>query len=280
MATTVNQWLFENIMPQLPKKWMSHYVGKAAHFQVPGPVNQQLIKRFAKFYNIDINEAEKSLGEYKSLGEFFSRKLKDGARPIDGEVVHPCDGLLLESGKVHQELLIQAKGKSFSLDEFVPDNPWFDDFKGGSFFTYYLAPHNYHRVHSPVSGQIKWSTLVPGELWPVNKWSVRSVDDLYAINERVAAGIETPQGKVILVMVGATNVGSMSFKFDPNIKTNSRNKKQNVHRQYDEGRSIEVGEEFGIFHLGSTVVALYDGNWGFNHQDRKKVLMGEKFNQA
>ena len=267
----------EQLLPQLPKKWLSHFVGRAAHFNIPKKMNRQLVKSFASYYKIDLSEIEKPFEDYHSLGEFFSRKLKPGARPIMGDVVHPCDGLLIESGKIHDELLIQAKGKSFSLDDFLPENPWSDDFKKGSFFTYYLAPHNYHRVHSPVSGEVIWSTLVPGELWPVNSWSVKNIDGLYAVNERVASGIQTENGKIIMVMVGATNVGSMSFTFDPNIKTNNPRKKEVVHRNYDEGRPLKTGDEFGTFHLGSTVVLLFEESWDFHHQIRQKVLMGGKF---
>ncbi len=276
MAETVNNFLYDQVVPQLPKKWLSHVVGKLAHLKIPQQVNRQLIRSFANHYNIDLSEIEKPLEDYKTLGEFFSRALKADARPIQGEVVHPCDSVLIESGRIHDELLIQAKGKSYRLSEFLPDNPWEQEFKKGSFFTYYLAPHNYHRVHSPVTGEVKWTTVVPGELWPVNSWSVKNVNDLYAINERVVTGIETERGKVILVMVGATNVGSMSFSFDPNIQTNNPRKKERVHREYAQGRPLQVGDEFGVFHLGSTVVAIYDSHWNLGHRQREAVRMGEK----
>ncbi len=276
MSSAMNDWLYDQVIPQLPKKWMSHYVGKAAHLNLPSAVRKRMIKKFARLYKIDLSEIEKPIEDYSSLGEFFSRRLKPNARPIESDLVAPCDGLLIESGKVHSELLIQAKGKLYSLDDFLPDNPWSSDFKQGSFFTFYLAPHNYHRVHSPVKGHIKWSTVVPGELWPVNKWSVKNIKNLYAQNERVISGIETEKGRVILVMVGATNVGSMSFTFDPNIRTNLVKKTEVVHRSYNDGREVEVGEEFGTFHLGSTVVCLFDENWGLCHQKRRKVKMGQK----
>ncbi len=272
----MTSFLYDQVIPQLPKKWMSHYLGAAAHLKLPGRVSQRLIKKFAKYYNIDLTEIEKPLQEYTSLGDFFSRRLQPEARPILGDVIHPCDGVLIESGRIHDQLLIQAKGKSYSVNDFLPNNPWAEDFQEGSFFTYYLAPHNYHRVHSPVTGLVMWSTTVPGELWPVNSWSVKNVDGLYAVNERVISGLQTDRGKMILVMVGATNVGAMSFTFDPNIKTNLPNKKEVVHRSYDEGRPLKVGDEFGTFHLGSTVVALYSREWDFGHRDREAVLMGQK----
>lgn len=273
-----NHFFYDQVVAQLPKKWMSHYVGVVAHAKTPQKMNQKIIKAFAKHYKINLSEIEKPLEEYQSLGEFFSRALKEGARPIQGEVIHPCDSVLIESGQIHENILIQAKGKSFSLEQFIPESPWLEDFRDGSFFTYYLAPHNYHRVHSPVAGKVEWSTVVPGELWPVNSWSVKNVDGLYAINERVVTGIQTEKGKVVVVMVGATNVGSISMKYDQNIKTNSPKKKEVVHRQYPEARPLHVGEELGTFHLGSTAVVLYEPSFNFSHIDRKAVLMGEKFN--
>lgn len=268
---------YDQVLPQLPKRWLSHYLGAAAHMNVPGKVNRRVVKAFADFYKINLNEMEKPLEEYHSLGEFFSRKLKVGARPIYGEVIHPCDSTLINSGKINGEILIQAKGKTFTLDNFIPENPWSEDFNEGSFFTYYLAPHNYHRVHAPVTGEVQWSTIVPGELWPVNSWSVKNIDGLYVINERVACGIQTPHGKVIVVMVGATNVGSISMSFDPNIKTNRPKKRELVHRLYPEGRPLKVGDELGAFHLGSTVIVLYDSSWRFNHRSVQEVQMGQKF---
>ncbi len=274
---TLNHFFYDQLMTQLPKKWLSHYVGRLSHLQAPSRLNQNIIKAFAQYYKIDCDEAEKALSEYSSLGEFFSRKLKSGARPIEADVVHPCDSAIVSSGLIHEELLIQAKGKTFKLGEFVPENPWFDDFKAGSFFTYYLAPHNYHRVHSPFKASVQWSTVVPGELWPVNSWSVKNIDRLYSVNERVAVGLSSPKGKAILVMVGATNVGSMSFSFDPNIRTNYLQKKEVVHRAYSDDRQLLAGEELGVFHLGSTVVLLYDQSWGFSYRPNKEVRMGEKF---
>lgn len=274
---SIQSAFYDQFIQQLPKKWLSHYVGKVSHWRVPMPLNQNLIKAFAHYYKIDLSEAEKDIEEYGSLGEFFSRKLKAEARPIQGDVIHPCDSVLVSSGKIHEETLIQAKGKTFKLKDFVPENPWLDDFKAGSFFTYYLAPHNYHRVHAPFNAEVSWSTVVPGELWPVNSWSVKKIDQLYAVNERVAVGLEGAKGKAILVMVGATNVGSMSFSFDPNIRTNYLQKKEVVHRRYTDQRVMRVGDELGTFHLGSTVVMLYDSNFAFNHRPVQEVKMGERF---
>ncbi len=270
-------FLYQKLLHQLPKKWMSHYLGALAHFNGPSSVNRKIIKSFASHYGVDLSELEKPIDEYKSLGDFFSRRLKPGVRPIKGSLIHPCDGTIIESGRIYDQILIQAKGKSYKLSEFIPDNPWVENFREGSFFTYYLAPHNYHRVHSPTNCEVRWSLLIPGELWPVNSWSVKNLKNLYVTNERVITGLECDQGQVILAMVGATNVGSISLAFDPNIKTNSPGKKERIFRQYSEGRILKVGEDFGAFHLGSTMILLFDKHWDFSYRKRQKVKLGEIF---
>ena len=267
--------VYDQILPQLPKKWVSHYFGQAAHKALPEKLSQTLIKAYIKLYDIDPSEAEKDLQEYKSVGDFFSRALKQGARPIEGDLIHPCDGRLIQSGNIFEGTLIQAKGKSYKLNEFVPENPWPDAFEGVTFLTYYLAPHNYHRVHTPLESEVSWVQVVPGELWPVNGWSVKRVDRLYAVNERVAVGLKTEKGQAILVMVGATNVGSMSFSFDSRIRTNQRPRMESYLKSYEEPHALSVGEELGTFHMGSTVVLLLDKNHKLSFQDKKDVQMGQ-----
>src|SRR5690606_21741857 len=127
--------------------------------------------------------------------------------------------------------------------------------EGGGYLTYYLCPTDYHRVHSPVSGQLLHALHVPGTLWPVNAMSVQQTEELFLVNERLVMELKTPQGPVFVVMVGATNVGQMSASFDPKIVTNRR--VLAGRKDYDPPISIKVGEELGIFHMGSTVVVLY-----------------------
>ncbi len=276
-AMILNEFLYKRLLARLPKNRMSHYLGVLAHFKGSDSFNRKIIKKFASHYRIDLNEIEKPIEEYKSLGDFFSRRLKPGARPVKGPLIHPCDGTLIESGKIYDQVLIQAKGKSYKLSELTPDNPWMENFRKGSFFTYYLAPHNYHRVHSPVDCKVKWSVLIPGELWPVNSWSVKNIKNLYCINERVVTGLEYDRGQMILVLVGATNVGSISLDFDPDIKTNSQRKRQRIFRHYPETRNLKVGDNFGAFRLGSTVIMLFDNHWDFSYKQRQEVKIGEKF---
>lgn len=276
LSKVLRNQLMSMVMPQLPKKYLSYYVGNVAYNQWPKPLSELSVKMFAKLVGINVSEAEKPIDEYRTVGEFFSRKLKDGARPIQGAEVHPCDSRITQSGKIVEGVLIQAKGIKYTLEEFLPQTPWADELEKGTFTTYYLSPKDYHRVHAPKTGKIKWVKYFPGELWPVNFWSLRNIPGVLAINERVAIGLETPQGRMILVMVGATNVGSMSFAFDPSIKTNQYPfKNQRTLIEYPKAKSISVGDEMGTFNLGSTVVMLTVPEMNWPVCEPRVVKMGE-----
>lgn len=276
MRSLRNQVL-STVMPQLPKKVLSHYVGKFAFGELPQPISKLSVKAFAQLFSINVDEAEKPINEYKNIGDFFARRLKPGVRPILGERVHPCDGRITQGGKIFEGILIQAKGIKYTMEKLLPQTPWVDDMENGTFTTYYLSPKDYHRVHSPVSGKIIWLKYFPGELWPVNYWSLKNIPGVLAVNERVAIGLETPQGKMILTMVGATNVGNMTFAFDDSIVTNQfpfKNKRLLV--DYPKPTKIKVGDELGVFNLGSTVVLLCEEKMEWPVLDASKVKMGEK----
>ncbi len=202
----MNENLMKLLMPFVPKSDLSHWVGRLVHREWPAPMNQFLIKKFAEAYSINLLEAEKDIAEYSSIGEFFTRRLKPGIRPIGEGIVHPADALITSCGKIESQKLIQAKNKSYSCAELLRHSGLAQEFENGTFITYYLCPTDYHRVHSSVTGKIIWSCHVPGEFWPVNEWSVKNIPNLFAENERVVTVIETQFGKVAPVIVSATNV--------------------------------------------------------------------------
>lgn len=246
-------------MPILPKSDLSHWVGKFAHQQWPEPLNHLIIQKFAEFYKIRLDEAEKDLSDYSSLGDFFTRRLKPGLRPIGSGILHPCDALVTSAGKIESQKLMQAKGKSYNCAELLRNSSLASEFEGGTFITYYLCPTDYHRVHSSVDGNIIWSCHIPGDFWPVNEWSVKSVPNLFAENERVVTLIDSSSyGKVALVLVAATNVGNIEMFYDENICTNRRSLEEHVReRTYEPTKAIARGDELGMFKMGSTVIALY-----------------------
>src|SRR5699024_117389 len=174
-----------------------------------GLVTTWAVKLFSKYYQVNLEEAQKSSAEeYKTFNEFFARKLKDTARPIlddDSVLVFPADGVISQFGDIVDEQLIQAKGKTYTLDALLACNSQMvKQFSNGLFATTYLAPTNYHRVHMPCNAVLREMIYVPGTLFSVNKLTTTEIANVLARNERVICLFETEQGPMVQILVGAT----------------------------------------------------------------------------
>lgn len=248
----------------LPKNIESYLAGKLSQLRKPVRLVKACNKALVKRFNIDLSDAEKSLEEYDSFEELFSRALKPGARPIKGELCAPSDSILRQSLPVEKGQIIQAKGLKYSVDELLGlSGKNSSDFKPAWYCSFYLAPHNYHRVHAPFSGQMPAARYIPGELWPVNERFVKIVPRLFSRNERVVFELLHPKGgKAFLVMVGALNVGRIKINGVDSFVSNNfeRQFKRTRDRlfSFSPSREVHVGDELGTFMLGSSVVLVFD----------------------
>lgn len=222
-----------------------------------------MLTRFARAYGIDISEAEKPIEQYTGFDDFFTRRLVSGARPIDavpGRVISPADGTVVESGLVTQGKLLQAKGVLFGLSELLADPDAASRLEGGAYVITYLSPKDYHRVHAPVSGRVLGWHHIPGTLFTVSARGVVREPGLFVRNERFVTLIESEGALVAVVMVAAVGVGHVTVSYDPEVATHGvRFLRAAVrHRRYDVPKPIEKGAELGIFHLGSTTIAVFE----------------------
>lgn len=240
----------------VPKNHLSRAVGRLVHARLPRPIARRLVRWFASTYAIDVSAATKSPDDYPSVGHFFIRDLREGLRPIEGDLVSPVDGVLRNFGEVRDGRLEQIKGKSYTLARFLADPANATRFENGVFFNFYLSPQDYHHIHAPVGGTIRRSVHVPGKLWPVNDWSLANIDELFSINERVITYIDSPLGLVAVVMIGATNVGKISVTYDS--FTSNTAARSTEFRDYSPGFPISAGDRLGTFHMGSSVVLLLE----------------------
>lgn len=257
----------------LPKRRLSRWVGHFMHWQGPSLWAKFSIRAFAWLYNINLAEAEKPYSAYKSIGDFFVRRLKAGVRPIANSwAVHPADSRITQAAAIDDGTLIQAKGITYKLKDFTQDPDCEKKWAGGFFMTYYLCPTDYHRVHSPVEGVITDVRYMPGELWPVNEWSTTNIKDLFVVNERVLVEIQTDLGPVGAVFVGATNVGHIALSFDDSIRGNQKGPHIFQHKHYSPEIPTHRGSELGMFHMGSTVVMLYPPS--FRQKFEKDLNLG------
>jgi len=254
LKTFFMAWLF----PWVPKRLLSRATGLLMRFPLPGPLRPPLIRAFAGFFKINIAEAEHNLADYSSFDAFFTRKLKNGLRPIEDTYVHPVDGKLTQFGAIEKGQLVQAKGWDYPLAEFLGDEKLASFYEGGQYSTYYLCPADYHRVHAPAEGRLVSARHIPGMLWPVNDWSVTNIKRLFCLNERVVLNFESEEGRWSLVLVGATNVGHMTITLDPSLITNRWMWHAPTDRQYSPAIHVRAGDELGMFHLGSTVICAFE----------------------
>lgn len=242
----------------LPKRAMSRAFGSLTRAPLPGAAHRAAIRAFVRQYDVDVGEAEKPLDDYGTFGEFFTRRLKPGVRPIAGGAdvpVSPVDGTVSQAGIGEAGRLVQAKGKSYTLAALLADEEEAKRFLGGAYLTLYLSPRDYHRIHAPLSGRILGYAYVPGELWPVNRPSVAGVPDLFTVNERLVTYLETPLGHVALVAVGATMVGRIRAAYD-DVVTQAGEPARRV--KYERPVEIGKGDEVGLFETGSTVILLFE----------------------
>jgi phosphatidylserine decarboxylase len=218
------------------------------------------IRGFLKLYRVDMTEAaESDPYRYGSFNEFFTRALKDGARPITGDpaIASPVDGCISEAGMIDRDCLLQAKGRRYRLAELLAAQSWASRFEGGSYATIYLAPFNYHRVHMPLRGELKETVYVPGRLFSVNAATAQHVPGLFARNERILTLFDSEIGQFALVMVGALNVGSMATVWAGDITPAAR---RVITRMPAPPTTLEKGAELGRFNMGSTVILLFEPN--------------------
>lgn len=251
------------VLPQYlyPKQALTRFAGWVAN-QEHGALTTWIVRRFVAKYQVNMAEAlDSDVASYPSFNQFFTRALKPGARPIaKAALVCPVDGAISQLGPITGsagDQIFQAKGHHYSSTALVGgDAELAAQFRGGSFATIYLSPRDYHRIHMPCDGRLTRMIHVPGELFSVNPVTARGVPGLFARNERVVCVFETARGPFVLVLVGATIVGSMATVWH-GVVNPPRTGQQREWRYDDQQIVLRQGEEMGRFLLGSTVVMLF-----------------------
>ncbi|KOR82552.1 archaetidylserine decarboxylase [Paenibacillus solani] len=240
------------------RKWLSQIMGRFSHSRL----SRHLIPAFIRIYQIPAQEAEKEVHEYRSLNEFFSRRLKIGLRTIDDTadaMVSPVDATLSFMGTIHAGTILSVKGQDYTLSELLANSPRMENYLNGYAFVLYLSPTDYHRIHSPVTGVQAESEHLKGRVYPVNDFAMTHIRNVLSRNERLITYIAHEFGEVAVVKVGAMNVSSIRYA-DESVK------------------KYQIGGELAYFEFGSTVVLLTENDTFTPRGDLKpgsKVKMGE-----
>ncbi|RJG13226.1 phosphatidylserine decarboxylase [Pseudomonas cavernicola] len=268
----------------LPHHLLSRLIGYAAECRA-GWFKNRLITWFVQHYQVNMSEAQvEEPTAYEHFNAFFTRALKDGARPLDdtpGAILCPADGAVSQLGSIEHGRLFQAKGHGFSALELLGgDAERAAPFMGGEFATIYLSPKDYHRVHMPLAGTLKEMVYVPGRLFSVNQTTAENVPELFARNERLVCLFDTERGPMAVVLVGAMIVAAIETVWTGLITPPKRELKTT---RYDAAARAPVelakGAELGRFKLGSTAIVLFGPNqvkWTEELAAGSAVRMGQR----
>ncbi len=248
------------VLPQylIPKQALTVLAGKLAGAEAGG-LTTGIIRWFVGRYGVNMAEAANpDIASYASFNEFFTRPLRDGARPLAAaDFICPVDGAISQFGAIERDQIFQAKGHSYSTTALVGgDRELAARFENGSFATLYLSPRDYHRIHMPCDGRLMRMIHVPGALFSVNPTTARGVPGLFARNERVVCVFDSPHGPFVLTLVGATIVGSMATVWHGLVNP-PRPGHLREWNYADQQIALRQGDEMGRFLLGSTVVMLF-----------------------
>ncbi|HRA80195.1 MAG TPA: archaetidylserine decarboxylase [Thauera sp.] len=267
----------------LPKRALTQLAGKLAGLR-GGKATTAVIRWFIKRYGVNMDEAANpDPASYASFNEFFTRPLRDGVRPFAvADYLCPVDGAISQFGPIVRDQLFQAKGHTYSTTTLVGgDRKLAAQFEDGEFATIYLSPRDYHRIHMPCDGRLTQMIYVPGELFSVNPATARGVPGLFARNERVVCVFEGVTGPFVMVLVGATIVGSMATVWHGVVNPPRR---PDIEKYSYAAGEIELrkGDEMGRFLLGSTVVMLFPkgamrftSDWATTRAVRLGEVMGQ-----
>jgi len=242
----------------LPKRALTELMGRLAAAR-GGALTTAAVRGFIRRYRVDMSEAADPRPEaYSTFNAFFTRALRAGARPpAQADWVCPVDGAVSQVGTIESGRIFQAKGHAYDCAALLGgDEQAAQSYADGRFATIYLSPRDYHRIHMPCDGELRRMVHVPGALYSVNPLTVQNIPALFARNERVVCHFETPQGPMVLVLVGATIVGSMATVWHGQVNPPRPGEIRSW--SYDPGAvRLNQGDEMGRFLLGSTVILLW-----------------------
>jgi phosphatidylserine decarboxylase len=253
---TVATYAAAQLLRVLPRERITRAVGRLCDARLPPRVANAVVSLYVRAYRVDLDESALPDGAFPSFDAFFTRPLREGARPPhpdENAIVSPADGRLDDVGPVHVGGRLQIKGRDYTVADLVGDPAEAARYEGGQFAIVYLSPRDYHRVHAPVGGQVSLVRSMPGFLYPVNAIGERHVPSLFSKNRRVAIVIDTPdRGRVTVVMVGAMIVGRITV-----TAVEGRDVPLGMH-VIAPPMPVARGDEIGIFHLGSTAVVFVE----------------------
>jgi phosphatidylserine decarboxylase len=269
----------------------SKFIGSIAEKEIPVSMRAPIYRTYANMTGVNLDEIRYPLDSFRTIQDFFSRPLKKGAREVKSTdplaLVSPADSQVMALGDIESDRIEQVKGTSYSLKGFLGVDV-LKNKKNGSggpgsstwkYIVLYLCPGDYHRFHSPCEFSVDVGKHFSGEMLSVNGISLRFLNDVFTVNERVVLAGKWAQGEMHYAAVAAHGVGNIKLSFEKNLKTNDPRTVPfylggDVRtRKLDQ--KLTPGEEVGMFKLGSTIVLVFEASnnmqWNVKQGDLVKV---------
>lgn len=227
------------LLPLAKRKIISEIYGR----KMDSEKSANRIQAFVDQLGIDMSESERKISEFKSFNDFFYRKLKESARPIEDGFTSPGDGRLLAFQKVSDVNSFFVKGREFTLAEFLADAELAKRHEHDAMIILRLAPNDYHRYHFPWEGIAASSKQIKGSYFSVSPHAIRNnFTKVFCENKREYCLLQTKEkGEIVIAPVGATMVGSIFSTYPANGK-------------------VLKGSEMGYFAFGGSTVVLFVDN--------------------
>jgi phosphatidylserine decarboxylase len=240
------RWTYSNPLGRLSLHALVKRAGFSRWYgwRMDRPASRRKIAPFIHSYRVSAEEFADAPESYATFNEFFYRKLRPDARPIDPDpkaAVFPADGRHLGFQEISKMEGIFVKGQVFQLAELLQDKRLADQYRDGSMLISRLCPVDYHRFHFPLAGVPDKPKLIPGPLHSVNPLALRMNIRIFSTNKRSLGRIQSADfGQVLMIEVGATCVGSWDYTFVP-------------------GEPVVKGAEKGYFKFGgSCIITLFE----------------------
>ncbi len=244
----------------IPTNLLSRIFGIITDIPFPGFILNRVIDWYCNKFSVKKDEMLIPDEGFRTLDKFFTRALKPGVIIPDNSpdaIVSPVDARIDQFGKIETDSIMQAKGLDYTLKDLLPSS-FAENFINGSFITLYLSPGDYHRIHSPVKGIVTGYNYIPGKLFTVQEYMAKGLPGLFSKNERLITYMDSSAGRIAVCKIGAMNVGRISHSFSDVVTNKTFRKKKEILFNKGNTSPVNAGDELGIFHLGSTVIILFE----------------------
>jgi phosphatidylserine decarboxylase len=260
---------------RIPRRLLTQFMGWFSKVEQP-LVRDASIALWRLLSSLDLGEARKTT--FKSVQDCFTRELKEGARPVDGDAgifVGPCDAIVGAHGRIADTELFQIKGFPYSLSDLLGAPELVERHRDGLYVTLRLTSSMYHRFHAPHDCRVERVTYISGDTWNVNPIALRRIERLFCKNERVAIEASLADSgelftlvPIAAILVACIRLHCLTVPLDlayrgPNVMACSARYRK--------------GDEMGWFEHGSTIVVLAPGTWSFAESVRPDsvIRMGQ-----